>query len=390
MVGPLMLLKMLHCKQFVKKKSNLKHNSSGESTSHCCSEDMKEFKVNVKVEQPDDCICRVCLKEGDTHIYKDAANDVPDALNLFAGIDVDIEDTYPKFLCQSCLALLQGAIVLRNTAQKSDSILKQTIAQESFSQNENDDSEDYEEDIFLSELRKPKKEKVDTQKYYFCKRCNMEFKSCEDYTNHKLSGEHDNLRHVCPICKNSYAALYFKRHMALHNKQDMETYMCDICGKKFTVKGQFTRHRLTHFYKLPYKCSLCPYKGRFNESLKMHMRTHTGEKPYQCTQCASRFINKSNLNKHMLIHKGEHDFKCDACGRGFYTKRELDQHFKVDHTGIKDHVCNVCGKAFGYRKAMMKHQLKVHKREKLKSGRMPLYLKVETMKSKGEKVIVES
>lgn len=392
MVGPLTLLKLLHCKHLVRKKNkslNQENNSNSERISTS-----KLFKISVKLEKNEDInsLCRVCLKEGNLHIYEDTSEGIPEALNMFGDIDAEVNDPYPKFICQDCHALLQGAITFRKTAKESDKILKQSMIEDNFSLKDDDGDEDFEEDVFLSELKKPpKKERdIDKNKYYFCKRCNMEFKTCNEYTNHRLSGEHDNLRHVCPICKNSYAAVYFKKHLALHNREENETYMCDICGKKFTVKGQFTRHRLTHFYKLPFKCTYCPYKGRFSESLKMHMRTHTGEKPYQCSQCPSRFINKSNLNKHMLTHRGEHDFKCDSCDRGFYTKRELDMHFKVDHTGIKDHVCNICGKAFGYRKAMMKHQLKVHKREKLKSGRMPLYLKVETMKKKGEDIIVES
>ncbi|XP_026729075.1 gastrula zinc finger protein XlCGF17.1-like [Trichoplusia ni] len=375
MVGALLLLKMLHCKQVNDNKT-----SAGDYSGEGTSQEEKPREIKVKNEHDEDNICRVCLKEGSIPIYgSGAAENILESLITFGGIEVKIDDNYPKFLCQPCNALLQGAILFRKTAQESDELLKRPPEEPPITEVEfleNDDN--------FSEYER----KIKSHRTYRCKKCVLTFDSFKDYTEHRLSEEHENMRVTCPVCNNSYTALYFKKHLALHNQEP--SHICDICGKNFLMQGQFTRHRLTHFYKLPFKCSLCPYKGRFRESLKMHMRTHTGEKPYQCTQCPSRFINKSNLNKHVLTHKGEHEFKCDFCGRGFYTHRELDLHYQVDHIGIKDHVCNICGKAFGYRKQMMKHQLKVHKREKLKSGRMPLYLKVQSMQQQGQDISIES
>lgn len=371
----LLLLKLLHCKQ-------MNARSAGASTGEeSAGEGSSRDEITIKKEATDDPICRVCLKEGSIPIYgSDTLDDLTESLSIFGGIDVREGDAYPKFLCQPCHTLLQGAILFRKTAQQSDQLLKDPprVSPDAendipFDDTDNDNSYEYEET------------KV-SKKQYHCKRCEISFKNFREYNKHRLSEEHENMRIVCPYCKKSYAAVYYKKHLVLH-EQSSSPYICDICGKSFTMQGPFSRHRQTHFYKLPYKCTLCPYKGRFPESLKMHMRSHTGEKPYQCTECPSRFINKSNLNKHTLTqHKKEHAFKCDSCSRGFYSKRDLDLHLKVDHAGIKDQVCNICGKAFGYRKQMMKHQLKVHKREKMRSGRMPIYLKVESMKQQGQDV----
>ncbi|KAJ2941487.1 hypothetical protein O0L34_g14534 [Tuta absoluta] len=220
-------------------------------------------------------------------------------------------------------------------------------------------------------------------KTFHCVKCNIGYETMEGYSEH-MAKEHDDIRETCPVCNNKYTHRYLKKHLALHKQE--KPYMCDICGKNFKVKGQFTRHRTTHFItELPFKCSECPYRGRFRENLNLHMRTHTNDKRYQCPQCPARyFINKSNLSRHMLTHKTDHDFKCDQCQRGFYTKRDLELHFKVDHSGIKDHVCNECGKAFGLRKQLMKHQRKVHKRAKMRSGRTPLYMLLESKKQQEE------
>ncbi|CAH0401658.1 unnamed protein product [Chilo suppressalis] len=374
MVGPLLLLKMLHCRKKCQKSSSSHSAKSGLPERRRSKRSHRNFKENS---------CRVCLKEGDIPIYGDqATDDIPRALSTLAGIEIDEEDTYPKYLCHSCHALLQGAILLRKTAQQSQKVLKKSSKRvlppsspiNPETSKESNTLSDLGDDLDDNTLDCDEGE--EEKKNYFCSRCDIAFASLKEYCDHRLSEDHENKRITCPVCNKSYSAMYYKKHMAIH--QPDCPYMCDICGKKFIIQGQFSRHRLTHFFKLPYKCGLCPYRGRFTESLKMHMRIHTGEKPYQCSECAARFVSKSNLNKHMYTHK-DHDFKCESCGRGFYTKRNLEMHIKVDHVGIRDHLCNICGKAFGYRKQMMKHQLKVHKRQKLRSGRMPLYLQVEKM-----------
>lgn len=360
MVGSLMLWKLMHCKRF---KRSSKNSKKGKNFDIPVSSTDPLITPKIEVTEVSKT-CRVCLQNGEIPIYDDnRTQDISEALINFGGIEITPDDKYPKFLCESCYSLLRGAILFRKTAQDSDQILR-CPQKESDNESINVTDTSFEYDI---------KEKQ--RKTYICKKCDIDFDTFTEYSEHRLSQEHENLRHTCPVCKNSYSSLYFKKHMAIHTLES--SYVCDICGKKFIVKGLFTRHRQTHFNNFPYNCSLCPYKGRFKESLKMHMRHHTGEKPYQCTHCPSKFVNKSNLNKHMLIHKDGFDFNCENCGRGFNYKRSLEQHIKVDHNGVKDHICNLCGKAFGYRKQMMKHQLRVHKREKFKSGRMPLYLQIE-------------
>lgn len=387
MVGPLMLVKMLHCKRMTRKKS-LKSRSKDNDSDQGPSRGNTSSEITLKIEQIDEeeqLICRVCLKDGNIPIYgNDFTGDISDDLISITAIDVRNDDEYPKYLCQSCFSLLQGAIMLRKTAQESEQFLRRSD-DISFHDDEalNDTDEEempyqyHEKEDEYNKYKKPA-QSVDT--CYHCRKCNLDFKTLDEYTEHRMSIEHENMKIPCPVCGNMYNNAYLKKHLLYHKME--AAFMCDICGKKFIIQGQFTRHRATHFLdKLPYECTLCPYKGRYSESLKMHMRSHTGEKPYQCPECPSRFfVNKSNLNKHLLTHRNTHDFKCGQCQRGFYTQKDLDSHYKVDHSGIKDHICDVCGKAFGYRKQMMKHQLKVHKRDKMRSGRTPLYLLMESKK----------
>ncbi|KAI8423061.1 hypothetical protein MSG28_014147 [Choristoneura fumiferana] len=451
--------------------------------------------------------CRVCLLDsGDIPIFGNGISpDISADVTEFGGIEININDIFPKYICDSCSKLLEAAVMFRKTAKQSDESLrgrdicyenadnayepleclkietnidsdyedngifetestvniKDEFTAESsvvnYHVNENDNEDTLlKETINISadDITAQHLQNVDensdiifrTPNKYDCKTCDLNFPSSKQYSNHKKSTQHKKAtfsdkveckvcskeissayynRHLemhsseckddklqCPICNKSYSKTYFNYHIThTHNKEHKKTqadriecsicnksyekqyykfhlaihdntsskYVCDTCGKSFIQQSAFKRHRLVHSTELAYKCSLCPYRGRHPGLVKTHMQTHTRDYQHRCMECPARFLTKSNLNKHLQRHKGPVDFKCETCKRGFYSKLELDRHFEADHLGVKNHVCNVCGKAFGYRNAMMSHQLKVHKREKLTNGkgRLPLYLEAE-------------
>ncbi|CAK1541023.1 unnamed protein product [Leptosia nina] len=356
MVGNLLLLKILHDRRRNENKVPATQNDSS---------------VFNGIKKENEKKCRVCLKDGDIPIFGNLlSDDVSENLRVFADVEIDPDDKLPKFLCNNCHSQLQSAVKFRRAAQEADKILRESPS----------DPNDINKDNFTYDSAKNEEDAKNSVEDYICVSCNKSFCNFEEYTQH-ISAYHENVQRVCPVCNKSYKDIYFKKHLAMHNKTQ---FICDICGKHSLLKGDFIRHRLTHSYDLPFKCNQCPYRGRFAESLKLHVRTHTGDKPYQCPQCPSRFVTKSNLNTHSLTHRDSYDFKCESCGRGFHNKKSYELHLKVDHAGIKEHICDVCNKAFGYRKQLMRHQLKVHKREKLRSGKLPLYLQVQEMQKEKE------
>lgn len=315
--------------------------------------------------------CRICLKDGIIPIYSSKLPfNVEDAIRTFGDIEIIEEDLYPKHLCETCKSLLISAVTFRKSAKESDRILRLNwTANPSTPPVVEDDFSNFSiEDL--------------TEKSHKCETCNLAFSNLEEYSIHKSSKQHKNTRVQCPICCRLFTLQLYKNHVQRH--QSASHLICDVCGKLYR-KDNLGRHLQLHSYELPFQCQVCPYRGRFMESLKIHMRTHSREKPFSCDKCELQFITRSNLNRHLLTHKKEKPHKCIECGRGFYSKRDLDAHFKLDHNGIKDFDCRMCGNKYSTRKALMRHELRVHKRHKMAKGRVPLYLQSEYRK--GNEVI---
>ncbi|CAK1594603.1 unnamed protein product [Parnassius mnemosyne] len=308
--------------------------------------------------------CRVCLERGTKPIYgSPTLPDISASLQLFGGIKIKKTDSFSKYVCECCYSFLQFAVTFREKALKSDLMMQQGLLdngiKESISEN----------------IGSVNKESQDLGKKLFsCKTCKQSFHSLSTYTQHKNSKEHRSIRVQCPICYGLLTPHLFKKHLARH--KTTSHLVCHICGKLYR-KDNLVRHLQLHSFVLPYHCKLCPYRGRFMESLKLHMRTHTGNKPFSCDKCQLCFLTRSNLNRHLLTHKKNKPLKCIECARGFYLKHDMELHFKSDHAGIKDFACRICENRFGTRKALLRHEIRAHKRSKMAKGRLPLYLQAE-------------
>ncbi|PRD17815.1 UNVERIFIED_CONTAM: zinc finger protein 45 [Trichonephila clavipes] len=80
-------------------------------------------------------------------------------------------------------------------------------------------------------------------------------------------------------------------------------------------------------------------------NLKAHVWTHTNEKPYVCAMCNKGFSQKGNLKDHLRTHTKEKPYICEMCNKSFSRTSSLKEHLRT-HTNEKPYVCETCNKSF--------------------------------------------
>lgn len=171
--------------------------------------------------------------------------------------------------------------------------------------------------------------------------------------------------YLCEICSRKFTSLArIKQHMhAGHIKKKKKTRRslsptsCTICGK--IIRDMKTHLRVFHSDERPFKCSYCNAAFKQKVHRDTHIRgQHTGEKPYLCNQCGRRYYAQSVLRLHInRYHFHLKPHKCDQCGNAYRQLYELKDHINLHHLNIKMYPCKVCERRFGTKKNLHQHML---------------------------------
>ena len=82
-------------------------------------------------------------------------------------------------------------------------------------------------------------------------------------------------------------------------------FNCEVCGEKFTLKGNLKQHMLTHTKVKAHECDICKKKFTYKSHLVEHFRVHLGEKPFVCAKCGKWFTQAAGRYKNIKTHHKE-------------------------------------------------------------------------------------
>lgn len=222
------------------------------------------------------------------------------------------------------------------------------------------------------EKYKHKKGNLDTSSAVtdnFCALCRRYFKTLRKlkYHTYYYHTDRTTARHKCRLCDDEFRSTTLRvTHERLnHRNADTLRYDCQLCDDTFVKPDQLHAHLNNHFGVKPFMCQDCGRGFTIEKYLKLHMLTHRKKTDakrnrFECDRCELKFRYNSQLKKHAEVHQ-EHRlrFQCDHCVRTFMYARDFRRH-QLSHTDIeKEHRCHLCDFA-----AHLQTDLRRHLRDK--------------------------
>lgn len=371
-------------------------DNSGEGTS---SQNVKFSEVHVKVEPLVHDTCRICLKDGKLAIFgANSSGVLCEYIYSITGVEITYEDPYPKSLCQTCYALLQGAIVFRKTALKSERKLKnlEIHSDDDIKDEEekNTDKEQLKNQLWFANgaLKERLLKKIhsdlnfDTDDFEVCPDSEgadnvcvtdkqFERDTVSETETKKTKTKRSKKRKwiKCLSCdSNFYTFTEFSKHRKDCRKI---TLGCAVCNEKFKKYQDFADHKRTEHEKkshnkpkkpgvtktlkekAPHVCDICGKTFATKGIFTRHRSVHFNEKPFKCTMCPYQCRLKAALKRHQVIHFNDLPFKCALCPYRSRLKESLTMHMR-SHTGEKPYQCHQCPSRFVSRSNLSKHVMR--------------------------------
>ncbi|XP_023715624.1 zinc finger protein 2 isoform X1 [Cryptotermes secundus] len=149
------------------------------------------------------------------------------------------------------------------------------------------------------------------------------------HTNTNPVTNSNNMRFVCPICGKKISTKgNLKVHLETHRPKGK--YGCDICGRVFKTQSNLYRHKDYHG-GIQFPCVVCGRVYPTNSTLRAHSITHSDLRPHACPLCDKTFKRNQDLKFHINQHTGARPYQCPYCPKAFASSGNCFSHRKRMH-----------------------------------------------------------
>ena len=113
--------------------------------------------------------------------------------------------------------------------------------------------------------------------------------------------------------------------------QDVTSFLCPICGKKFLDMKKFKDHCRRNQMTSDLGCHKCNKQFCSMRFLEQHLLTHSQD-PHECAFCNKQFKHRRTLQQHIKMHSKVIKYKCDKCPKEFSSPFNLKRHVNKIHS----------------------------------------------------------
>ncbi|CAG5101601.1 Similar to wdn: Serendipity locus protein H-1 (Drosophila melanogaster) [Cotesia congregata] len=228
-----------------------------------------------------------------------------------------------------------------------------------YSSNLNEDSEEDDEP-------EPETEDQLLNKQFNCTLCSRTFESQMNLQNHLWSHipraecHYDDSKSISSLNINNNTP---NNGVLMPNTSDNSSgsFVCPICNKNISTKGNLKVHLETHRPKGKYGCDICGRIFKTQSNLYRHKEYHGGIQ-FPCSVCGRVYPTNSTLRAHSITHSDLRPHACPLCDKTFKRNQDLKFHIN-QHTGARPYQCPYCPKAFASSGNCFSHRKRMHPKE---------------------------
>lgn len=315
--------------------------------------------------------CRACLTSGgdlfpifiEDDNYFSAETSILNMFTSCTGLDININDLYPQYICYTCLEQLYSSYDFWQRCHNSYEKLKQVhhedtvvVKEEKLDIIEVPVNEDYEE---------PYEEKPVVQPSPSNSSIYLIVTPCKPPSSKESQSKTDcDLKSNISADKSENKAININTESSANVRPNgvtktnilnpKTTFGCTRCKIDFNTKDEYLEHSKKHGKIL---CQICGYMSPTSSMFRRHLNRHSNVRPYQCDLCEKNYKLSVELKRHKQIHKKEELFPCKQCDKKFIGTSALYYHQKKVHCEIDPHVCEVCNRGFKFRNSLTFHMM---------------------------------